>query len=504
MQRARLVVPLALVGLVLGGCRAGPSDPHSLPRGTDLPSFLVQSPDARGTLLLGTRQGVFRSSDAGATWRRAQRASFGALSAGFTPGSTIVTRGRLFQRGNLGYDRVNAPQRAPFGRGSAVSLAWLGGGKLYALVTGGRSRLYVTVNSARSWFGRPAFALPGETRQIAAVRVDGHADVLFAAAGSAGLWRSLDAGVTWRPPAGGRVVVQRRDHGAGAARARALGRPAGALVRRLRHHVAQDRLLRAAAGQRSAQRRRLLRRRHRRPAARLERRRADVVAGPDRHVVAFGGGGLAAPLVRHVLGLARRTRPRVLFVPTASGDPDAYVARFYEAFTREDCRPAWLPLFLRTGEPLRPLLLEHDVVFVGGGNTANLLAIWRVHGLDEILREAWEAGVVLCGSSAGALCWFEAGVSDSFGPQLAGLHDGLGLLPGSMCPHYDSEPLRRPVYTRLVRDEGFPSGLAAEDGVGLHFRGRELHEVVSERPEGRAFRVTAEGETPLPVRRLAP
>jgi len=141
------------------------------------------------------------------------------------------------------------------------------------------------------------------------------------------------------------------------------------------------------------------------------------------------------------------------------------------------------------------------VIYVSGGNTANALAIWRVHGFDAILREAWEAGVVLTGWSAGMICWFEAGVTDSFGPQLEGMRDGLGLLPGSACPHYDGEAERRPVYQRLV-SEGFPPGLAADDCVGLRFDGTEIAEVVSARGNSGAYRVTAEGEERIEPRLL--
>jgi peptidase E len=150
---------------------------------------------------------------------------------------------------------------------------------------------------------------------------------------------------------------------------------------------------------------------------------------------------------------------------------------------------------------LRELALSHDVILVCGGNTANLLAVWRTHGFDEILREAWEAGVLLTGWSAGMICWFEASVTDSFGPQLAGMRDGLGFLPGSACPHYDGEELRRPVYTRLAR-EGFPAGIALDDGVAARFVGTELQEIVTDRPDGGGYRVSAAGEQALGVSRL--
>ena len=126
-----------------------------------------------------------------------------------------------------------------------------------------------------------------------------------------------------------------------------------------------------------------------------------------------------------------------------------------------------------------------------------MLAIWRLHGFDAVLREAWESGVVLFGASAGMICWFEAGVTDSFGPQLDGMRDGLGFLPGSACPHYDGEALRRPRYRELV-DGGFPEGLAADDGVGLHYVGTELREVVTLPPRrGRVPRHDATGEERL-------
>ncbi|NUT56906.1 MAG: peptidase E, partial [Thermoleophilia bacterium] len=138
----------------------------------------------------------------------------------------------------------------------------------------------------------------------------------------------------------------------------------------------------------------------------------------------------------------------------------------------------------------------------GGGNTANLLAIWRVHGVDRALREVWERGGVLGGWSAGGICWFEDGVTDSFGPQLRPLGDGLGFLSGSFCPHYDGEPERRPTYTRLVRDGALPPGLAADDDAALHFEGTELVEVVSQREGARGYEVTPDGEEPLETRQL--
>ena len=229
-----------------------------------------------------------------------------------------------------------------------------------------------------------------------------------------------------------------------------------------------------------------------------------------RHIVALGGGGfsdegLPTRLDDFILSLARNRRPRICFLPTASGDSETYPIKFYRAFAFRECQPSDLALFRRTVADLRTFLLEQDVIYVGGGNTANMLAIWRVHGVDAILREAWDAGVVLAGVSAGAVCWFEAAVTDSFGLRPSGLRDGLGLLSGSACPHYNSEDQRRPVYHELVLG-GFPGGYATDDGVGLHFVDRELAEVVSE-VEGRsAYEVKLEGsavrERPLKPRSL--
>jgi dipeptidase E len=221
----------------------------------------------------------------------------------------------------------------------------------------------------------------------------------------------------------------------------------------------------------------------------------------------MGGGGFSmepeTPLLdEYVLAHARNARPRVCFVGTASGDAITYVASFYRAFARLDARAGDLPLFEREGYDLREFVLTQDVIYVGGGNTANLLAIWRLHGLDAILREALDAGAVLCGVSAGMNCWFEASTTDSFGPQIAPLHDGLGFVPGSACPHYDGEPQRRPRYRALV-DGGFPPGWAADDGAALCFdAGGTLVEAVASRPDARAYRVEPGAETPLPTRYL--
>jgi peptidase E len=208
-------------------------------------------------------------------------------------------------------------------------------------------------------------------------------------------------------------------------------------------------------------------------------------------IVAIGGGGFmdswSVPMDDFVHGLSGRERPRVCLIATASGDSDLGIVRFYRRWEMRS-RATHLPLFNRPGHDLRELLLAQDVIYVSGGNTANMLAIWRLHGVDVILREAWRLGALLAGWSAGSICWFESGVTDSFGPELVALEGCLGFLAGSNCPHYDAEPQRRPVYQRLV-GAGLAPGVAADDGVGLHYRGVELVDVVSVRPGARAYRV---------------
>jgi peptidase E len=222
-----------------------------------------------------------------------------------------------------------------------------------------------------------------------------------------------------------------------------------------------------------------------------------------RRIVAMGGGGFSMepenPLLDDfVLSLAGRAgrRPRVTFVATAGGDAAQYVADFYRAFAARGCEPSDVGLFDRRIADLRAHVLAQDVVYVGGGNTASLLAVWRAHGLDRVLTEAWHAGVVLAGVSAGMNCWFEQSTTDSFAPgEIAALDDGLGLLHGSACPHFDGEAERRPTYLRLVSAGVLRDGWAADDGAALVFHGTELHEVVASRPGAAAYRIerTADG-----------
>jgi dipeptidase E len=221
-----------------------------------------------------------------------------------------------------------------------------------------------------------------------------------------------------------------------------------------------------------------------------------------RQVVAFGGGGFSQesgnPLLDdYVLGVTGSASPRVCFLPTASGDADHYVVRFYNCF-RDRGRPSHVSLFRRErGVPdIRSHLLSQDVIYVGGGSLVSLLGVWRAHGIDSMLREAWEAGVVLCGLSAGSLCWFAEAVSGYHGETKR--VPGLGFLPHSNAVHY-SDGERRGAFHRHLLD-GMPAGYAAEEGAALRFVGDELVEVVASRPEARAYKLERRGSRILETR----
>ena len=217
-----------------------------------------------------------------------------------------------------------------------------------------------------------------------------------------------------------------------------------------------------------------------------------------RRIVAMGGGGFASAqgdpaLDRYVLDVAERPHPRICLLPTAGGDAEEQIQRFYRAYHDLPCEPTHLSLFRLGTRPvdLRALLLGQDVIYVGGGSLLNLLAIWRAHGLDAILREAWERGVVLGGISAGSMCWFTAGVTTGYGEPRA--VEGLGFLPASNSVHHHSEPERRPFFHEAIRSELAPPGYAVDDGAGLLFTGTELAEAVTARPAAGAWWVEAEG-----------
>ena len=210
---------------------------------------------------------------------------------------------------------------------------------------------------------------------------------------------------------------------------------------------------------------------------------------PVGHIVAMGGGHPA--LDAFLVGLSGSERPRVCFVGTATGDNHSYALGFFARFAGLDCVPTWLPLFGVPKRPAADVLADQDVIYVGGGNTASMLAVWARHGVDVALRDAWERGAVLGGPSAGGICWFDSGVTDSFRVELDPIDGCLGFLAGSFCPHYDSEERRAPAYRQLIASARLPAGHAADDGVGLHFAGTELVEAVTARPDASAYRLQA-------------
>lgn len=230
-------------------------------------------------------------------------------------------------------------------------------------------------------------------------------------------------------------------------------------------------------------------------------------------IVAFGGGGFSMEsgntlMDDHVLKLAGVKRPRVCFLPTASGDADHYIVRFYRAFGASRCVPSHLSLFRREGvDDPRSHLMSQDVIYVGGGSVVSLLGAWRAHGLDVALREAWETGVLLCGGSAGSLCWFAEALSAFHGGPPKQVR-GLGILPWSNAVHYDEEAGRRPAFHAAI-ERGMVPGYAVTNGAALHFVGTELTEVIASQPDARAYFVSCDDsarvtERELPVRYLGP
>jgi peptidase E len=214
------------------------------------------------------------------------------------------------------------------------------------------------------------------------------------------------------------------------------------------------------------------------------------------------------PAYAEATRLARAGRhPRLCVLATAVGDSPALLAPVHHAFAQLDMVVSHLTLFpMPNIQDMRAHLLSQDVIWVSGGSTANLLVLWRLHGLDVILRECWQAGVVLMGVSAGSVCWHLGGTTDSFGLPLRPLTNGLGLLPYSNSPHHDVEPQRRPTIHRLIADGTLPDGFATDNGAGLVYRGVDLHEAITERDGARAYQLRLRGgtveEIALPTRLL--
>jgi peptidase E len=237
-----------------------------------------------------------------------------------------------------------------------------------------------------------------------------------------------------------------------------------------------------------------------------------------RRIIAIGGGGFLMErrpslLDEYFVRATGARSPKVCFISTAAGDPEEMLAKYYKAFSKLSCRPSHLAFFRRPRRGSIPLdqierrLLAQDAIYVGGGNTRSMLAVWREWGLDQVLRRAWNAGVLLGGMSAGAICWFKHGATDSvLGPGRSSALSCLGFLPGSCSPHFAGEPRRRRDFRRLIARGSLPSGIGIDDGVAVLYRNQTIAEVVSSRTSATAYRVgRASGAvvvTPLPATRL--
>lgn len=220
-----------------------------------------------------------------------------------------------------------------------------------------------------------------------------------------------------------------------------------------------------------------------------------------RQVIALGGGGFSMepenPLLdRYILEQSPKENPKICFIGTASGDAEGYVERFYNFFRMEECEPNHLSLFKPHTRDINDFIMNQDILYVGGGNTKNLMALWREWELDVTIRQAYDKGTILAGLSAGSLCWFEDGITDSYGSGLEPI-SCLGILRGSHCPHYDGEEDRRSAYQKFILEGKIGSGYAADDGVALHYIDEELHKIVSSRVHAKGYRVDKEKEAIL-------
>lgn len=218
-----------------------------------------------------------------------------------------------------------------------------------------------------------------------------------------------------------------------------------------------------------------------------------------RQIIAMGGGGFSMEpdnllLDQYILKQVKKEQPTICFIPTASGDSDSYIERFYSAFHTLPCKPTHLSLFEPQFEDLHKFVLEQDILYVGGGNTRNMLLLWKEWGLDEALRKAYENGSILAGLSAGSNCWFEEGLTDPINAPMYKL-DCLGFLKGSHCPHYDGEEKRRPSYHQLILEGNMQEGFGVDDGAALHFMDESLFQTVSSRPNAKAYYVKKEEDT---------
>ena len=228
-------------------------------------------------------------------------------------------------------------------------------------------------------------------------------------------------------------------------------------------------------------------------------------------IIALGGGGVGLDkfnlaIDNYKIKASGEKNPKIAFLPTAVGDSAFAIEKFYRVFPPERAIASHLPLFSRDSRDLEDYLLNQNIIEVSGGNTANMLAIWKIHGIDKILKKAWENGIILTGASAGMICWYECSVTDSFGPSsslvsgiglnnrtmLKELNSGLGFLKGSACPHYNGEEDRRPTYEKLIKNKILSDGIALDDYVGAHYKNNKLIRLITPKNGSKGYKVSLE------------
>jgi aminopeptidase N len=226
----------------------------------------------------------------------------------------------------------------------------------------------------------------------------------------------------------------------------------------------------------------------------------------DKQIIAIGGGGFGrnpgnGTIEKYILDQSDKNRPNICFIPTATGDDESYKVSYYATLTKLNCTPTHIDFFKRTTD-LEKLIKDQDIIFVGGGNTKSMLAVWREWGLDKILKKAYQNGTIMCGVSAGAICWFEKGVTDSWADKL-NIMNCLGFMKGGCCPHYDEEPERRPSLSKFIENKDLQNCYAIEGGCALHIKNEEVYSAISFRGKKNTFYVDYQSgktvEKKLPV-----
>ncbi len=217
----------------------------------------------------------------------------------------------------------------------------------------------------------------------------------------------------------------------------------------------------------------------------------------DKQIIAIGGGGFGrnpgvGTIEKYILEQSKKETPNICFIPTATGDDESYKVSYYSTLTKLNCNPSHLDLFKRTPN-LESMIMKNDIIFVGGGNTKSMLAVWRDWGLDIILKRAYESGIVMSGVSAGAICWFDKGITDSWANKL-NILDCLGFTKGSCCPHYDEEAERKPSLSKFILNKEINDCYAVEGGCALHIVNDEVYKAVSFKENKNALLVKSENE----------